>query len=417
MDIADARRDRLDKLLGLAQAYRGWNRKQLAAALGRDPTKLVPGSGVPKLDLVVDLSQALDWPVEVVVEALTDDSIDITDAFERESREDFAALDEQAKQAHREGDYKKMINLARRAWQAAKSSNHRATACNREAGGWDGLGRYANVLQAVQRGLGEPDVKPDTRVMLQANLANAYYTLWHVLEARSTARDLIDQYEQQPPTNRLNEVVHAFAPYVRGNAYRRMISIEQEKAKSHAQTAHADLETARSRYLQLADKYDDDSYRGVANTCVGAMMELDAVLGTSEPEDVLEKFSDQLDSLIDPEQFPVGDWLESYGWWCIFACNVALRHISDEKALQQHMAVFTNKADEIANRLDNWAMRERVFTMEFARRQRLLDWTGVSADWTIDNDDIRVITGTMGRFPAFQRTGWQILQTARVIRD
>ena len=97
--------------------------------------------------------------------------------------------------------------------------------------------------------------------------------------------------------------------------------------------------------------------------------------------------------------------------------NVALRHVDDERELQQRMAVFTNKADEIAEELGNWSMRERVFTMEYARRQRFCDWTGVDVDWTIDNEDVRVIAGTMGRFPAFHQTGWRILQTAKYIRD
>ena len=80
------------------------------------------------------------------------------------------------------------------------------------------------------------------------------------------------------------------------------------------------------------------------------------------------------------------------------------------------MAVFTNKADEIADRMRNWAIRERVFTMEYARRQRFVDWTGMEADWAIDSDDVRVITGTMGRFPAFRHTAWRILRTAKVVK-
>ena len=59
MELAERRRQRLAQMLDLAQNYRGWTRKELAQALGRDPTKLIPGSGVPKLDLVVDLSQVL----------------------------------------------------------------------------------------------------------------------------------------------------------------------------------------------------------------------------------------------------------------------------------------------------------------------------------------------------------------------
>jgi hypothetical protein len=33
----------------------------------------------------------------------------------------------------------------------------------------------------------------------------------------------------------------------------------------------------------------------------------------------------------------------------------------------------------------------------------------------IDSDDIRVIAGTMGRFPTFRKTGWRILHTAQIV--
>ena len=39
------------------------------------------------------------------------------------------------------------------------------------------------------------------------------------------------------------------------------------------------------------------------------------------------------------------------------------------------------------------------------------------ADWTIDSDDVRVITGTMGRFPGFRPTGWKVLRSAQIVRD
>jgi len=420
MDIAAGRKERLGRLLDLAQTYRGWTRKDLARSLRRDPTKLIPGSGLPKLDLVVDLSQVLDWPIEMVVEALWSGDLGGLSGqpvAEPEPDDCYVELDAAARTAHRDGRYTDLIELARRAYAVAETPYERAKACNRECGGWDGLGRYNQVLEAVQRGLREPGVPSDTRLMLRANLANAYYTLWQLVESKATARDLIDQFEEEPADGRLQEVVAAFAHYVRGQSRRRMIEMEPDRAAVHARAARADLEHARSGYIGLAARFDDDSYLGVANTCAGGLLELEAALGVRPVEAVLQDFAEGIDPLTDPADFPSGDLLESYGWWCIFACNTALRHVTDEKALQQHMAVFTNKADEIANHTDNWSMRERVFTMEFARRQRLTDWTGFEPDWTIDRDDVRVIAGTMGRFPAFQRTGWRILGSAKVIRD
>ena len=66
----EERRRRLERLLDLAQVYRGWTRRELAKSLGRDPTKLIPGSGNPKLDLVISLSEVLDWTVGEVTDCL-----------------------------------------------------------------------------------------------------------------------------------------------------------------------------------------------------------------------------------------------------------------------------------------------------------------------------------------------------------
>jgi len=113
----------------------------------------------------------------------------------------------------------------------------------------------------------------------------------------------------------------------------------------------------------------------------------------------------------------VGDQLESCGWWCIFACNIALRHLDDDRALQRHMAVFTNKAEEIADRLNNWSMHERIFTMQFTRWERAVSATGLDIPCIVDNDDVRVIAGAMGRFPSFRETGWRILRSAGIVDD
>ena len=81
------------------------------------------------------------------------------------------------------------------------------------------------------------------------------------------------------------------------------------------------------------------------------------------------------------------------------------------------MALFTNKADEIADQLNHWAMRERVFSMQFEGRNRLIGWTGQDIPVVIDRDDIRLITGTMGRFPQFKETGWELLNTGNVVEE
>ena len=75
------------------------------------------------------------------------------------------------------------------------------------------------------------------------------------------------------------------------------------------------------------------------------------------------------------------------------------------------------KADDIAEQIDNWSIRERVFTMEHSRWERAVGCTGFDIPRIVDDDDVRVITGTMARFPTFYDTGWEILRSARVIRS
>jgi hypothetical protein len=84
-------RERLEELQALARTYRNWSVKELAHALGRQPGRLVPESGMPKIDLVVGLAKALDWPVDAVVEHLMKPASDGRSAGIRQDKtEDYA---------------------------------------------------------------------------------------------------------------------------------------------------------------------------------------------------------------------------------------------------------------------------------------------------------------------------------------
>lgn len=410
MTTAEDRKERLHRLLDLARVSRGWTRAELARALGRDPTKLYTDSGNPKLDFVVALAETLEWPVDEVVGALWDDS----GAPEGGDPGEFEDLDRQAMAAHAAGEYSRMVETAQRQYSIARTPEQRALACNREAGGWDGLGRYPKALDAVRRGLQESPISGDLRLRLQGNLANAYYTLWELAPALGTAQVLVEWHTANPPSEPKQMKRWAFSHYVRGNTYRRLMSTEPENRESHALRAKADLEKAREMYLDLAKRLDDESLAGIANTCRGGLMQVDVELGLREASGAIDELMDGLGAVVDTGKAAVGDWLESYGWWCIFGGNIALRHLKGRR-LQQVMAVFTNKALEIAERLDNWAMRERVFTMQYALHEVMVDSTDFDIDFTIDDEDRRLIAGAMGRFPRFRGVGWRILNTAKLV--
>jgi len=414
MDKAERRRERLARLLDLAQTYRGWTRKELARALRRDPTKLIPGSGIPKLDLVIDLAGVLDWSVEDVV-TLFWEQPDEEDGPAGTSPADFEAIDATMRDAHGEGRYGLLVTLAERAYEVAETAEQRALACNREAGGWDGLGRYQNAMKAIHRGLRETPVSGELRRVLQSNLANAYYSIWSLVEAKAIAGDLVHRFDAVPAESRRDHWTAAFCRYVLGHTHRRLLGTEPDDLQVNAALARRHLESAIAGYRDLAEAEKNNSLLGIARTCEGGLIEIDAAVGDLDPREALARIHARIEEADEAGERLGGDELESVGWWCIFGCNIALRSIDEERELQKHMAVFTNKADEIADRLDSWAIRERVFTMEHARWERAVGCTGFEIPCVVDEEDVRVITGTMARYPTFRDTGWRILNSAKVV--
>lgn len=409
MNPSVARRDRLSRFVDLARVYRGWSRQELASNLGRDLSKVVPDSGNPKLDLVVALAEALDWSIGDVAQCVWDEPTQLPPCGL-----DFAALDAQAMEAHRAGDWRRLVAGGAMLLRAASTPAERARALNRISGGHDGLGRHGKSLECIREALSLAPLTPGLELMLRVNLCGAHYSLWHVAEARAAARELVEQFEARAPEGRLERVAQAFALMYRGQCARRAIAAMPDTAKRNATEARADLERAGTLFSKLAREFGDDSYGGVANTCRGALMEVDCALGTLDPVDAVATITEALGGVEDPQLAPPGDWLESYGWWCIFGCNIAVRYLQDPQ-FHRAMAIFTNKAVEIADRLDNWSLRERAFSLEQARRDRLQKSTGFDAEWVLDEDEVRTITGTMGRFPSFRETGWKILTEARIV--
>ncbi|MBM4099552.1 MAG: hypothetical protein FJ260_06325 [Planctomycetes bacterium] len=409
MDMTLARRERLCRFVDLARVYRGWSRQQMAANLGRDLSKVVPDSGNPKLDLVVALADALDWNVGDVARTVWEEPRPLV-----QGDEDFATLDGHALDAHRAGDWERLVEVGSRMVALASTPVDRARALNRVSGGHDGMGRFVRSLDCLREAVGMRGLPPAIDLMLRVNLAGAHYALWHLVEARATANELVERFESAPPDGRLERVAQAFALMYRGQCGRRGIEDAGSAAKRHAKAAQADLALAGTLFGGLAREFGDDSYGGVGNTCRGALIEAECALGTRDPRDAVALIVQSLGGVEDPQLAPPGDWLESYGWWCIYGCNIALRHTRGAD-LDRAMAVFTNKAVEIAERLGNWSLRERAFSMELVRRDRQGQATGFGEDWVLDEDEVRTIAGTMGRFPSFRETGWRILSQAKIV--
>ena len=403
-------RERLNQFVDLARVYRGWTRGELSKALGRDPSKIVPESGNPKLDLLVGLADALDWQVGDVAESVWNEQPDNTCDQELT----FEELRPLALAAFHEGRHADLNQIANRMLGLAQTAEERARGSYIASLAWDGVGRYSRALACLQEALTERNLSTELLIFLQNNLANAHYSLWHLLEAKAISQDVIARLEKMPIEGDLKmQDALAFSHYVAGNTARRMIETNCPDLPMRAEEARRHLRRAIELYSDALAVEDNPNWAGVVNTCRGALIEVDAADGNLDPLAAVEQISNGLDAVIDPEQMPSGDLLETWGWWSIFGCNIALRGVA-EPDLHHYMAIFTNKAIEIADHLGNWAMRERAFTMENFRRRRVAEATGFKPDWTLDDEDVRVIAGTMGRFPGFRETGWHILETARV---
>lgn len=398
-----------ERLLTLASAYRNLSRRELARELRRDASNLVRANGNPKLDYLNRLASVLDWPIGMVAEALLDED---RMGNRREAEAPFAALDKAALQAHGVGEYDRMYKIARRMQEVSTTADEAALATLRAAGGLDGLGRYARQVEVLQRGIARGCDDISLMRLLQANLANVHYMVWNLFEARGMARELIDGFDACSDEGRRARACYAYAHYVYGNACRRLLIRRADAVKHVAEMSRTALRRARDLYTDLADEFDHDSWRGIARTCDGGILEVEVEMGERSAKDVVAEITSHVDAAVDRQE--AGDRLESLGWWCIFGGNVASRHL-DGRAMQCAMAHFIKCGYDVAERLGNWAMRERLFTLDLLRRRELNDLAGEPVEWVIDVEGIRDVVGTMGRFPSFRGTGWQILRVATAI--
>ncbi|MDI9402582.1 MAG: hypothetical protein QM516_01805 [Limnohabitans sp.] len=427
----DARKERVNRLIALARAYRGWSVGELSDALGREPRRVLATNGNPRLDLLARLARALDWDLGDIAAGVWSANASSIDSG-RANEATFAELDRRAQEEHRNGDFRAMERTAHVMRLAARDGHERATALNRLAGVHDGLGRYALVLDAVREGLAETGVGPDLRLMLTVNLANASYTLWNIDEARSIASSLLadlgdDTHVGHP--SRLRRVAHAFSHAVCGHSERRLLAraCRERDVQQLAASSAQHLESARSRFAQLAEDFGDAQYAGLAEIARGGLLEVGVLSGTIAADEGIAAIVNRLDTVVDLAIVPSYHQLEALGWWSIFGANIALRAgdeqaslraISEEGTHDRALAICTNKAAEIAEAVDSWPMRERAFTLEWCRRcegvaQLARETRDSFAAWTLDLEDLRILVGTMARFPLFRRVGWQIIDHAQ----
>ena len=415
-EMMDERKQRLHALLDLARVSRGWNRAQLARAIGRDPTKVYPDSGNPKADFLVKLAGILEWPVGDLLESIWGENEIATapDTDAADTPKAYRDLYDDARAAHAEGEFQRVVDISRQMHAIANTNERRAFACAMEYSGWDGLGRYLQGVEACRRGLHYPEINLTTRNILRADLANAWYSLGDLEPALGTAEMLATWYDENPPQRPVDRKRVAFVKYLRGNIRRCLTTSEPEFRDGHGQAGLADLHAAAAMYRELAVELEDPSLAGIANTCDGGIIEIETELKLRDAGPAVDHLLAGVESAREASELIIGDWLESYGWWCIFGGNLAVRHLTG-RAQQDAVRRFTTKALAIADRLDNWAMRERVFSTQFLAHRQIAEQTGLDIELQVSDQHRGQITAAMGRFPAFRPLAWQMLQSARLV--
>lgn len=409
MDVSP--RDRLRKLVDIVQVYRRWTKQQVAEALGRESSKLVPESGNPKLDLVMAISAAMDWDPGQVAQCVWHGGRkdDVPASLQRSPQE----LEMEALLAERSCKWPALARIAHAQRACASDGASRALALRRLARASAGQGRFTDTLRHAQAGLSERNVPECTQLLLTVDLAVAHDALGHLVESAAVATQVITRFGG-PVGGLAGREILAHAFWIRGNASRRRIDEDPAAAERHAADASADLHAATSAYEAIAGESPGSAAQAMSHRCAGALIECGTVDGAIAPSEGVQRIEQALGTVIDVDEYPAGEWLESHGWWAAFGCSIALRSLSGA-ALQRAMAVFTNKAAEIAERVDSWTLRERAFSYEHLRRERASDEAGVSAEWLLDRDELRTVAGTIGRFPSFREVGMQILGTARLL--
>ncbi|MFO0875324.1 MAG: hypothetical protein U0575_15330 [Phycisphaerales bacterium] len=416
-------KERLKALIELARSYRRWSDKDLAAAFDRSVHNLIPGSGVPKLDLVMRLSEALDWPIDMVVEDLCDVPSRSGAHTGTSQGKSAAQLNRDAWEAIRRDDYRLGVEIARQVAAGMGTAQEQAYALVLEASACESLGWYTAAERALGEAMRRGGYGGPHSAWTRVALANIEYVLGKLTEAIGVATAVLADWPDLDRSSPLRQPI-GYASYVRGNCYRVLAGNDEVGRERHAALAIDDL----TRAAQTLD--DWMAWNGVerdaatAHTARAGVLEMQALLGTKPAHEALAEFLALVDRL---NQGPSGSqWQESLGWTCVFAANVAVRHVTDDAALDRYMAIFTNKADEVAESLGNWTLRERVWILEHMRRTRASvqpdiqnrDWNrDRDRDWNLDEDDIRNLAGTMGRFPEFRSTGWQVLRAVRTQQE
>jgi len=412
------KREHLEQLLALAKNYRGWSGRELAKALERDPHNLVPDGGVPRLDLVLRLSEVLDWPVETVVDDLCQGARvmrDVEPDDEATCAEQAAALSRESWLAIRSGRYAEGLELAAKARTKARTAEQIEYTYLLEYWGNENQGRYSEAMVAAREGLKSVRLDAPNGRWMRGYLANSHFHLGNIHESLGICTQLLEEIGAAPDAS-TDRPLQAMLLALRGQCRRVLATQAHPVDRTLAELALADLTRSELIFKDQAGRRQVATDLVGAALCHAAIVEVRTILELMDPESAVEELLGVLDAPV-PDPSIGAEWQIAVGWTCVHGCNVILRHLLGAADSERRMAVFTNKADECATATGNWALRERVWTIEHLRRREIEVSDSAEDRWVLDKEDIATLTGAMGRFPALRLVGWQILSKCPAVGE
>jgi tetratricopeptide (TPR) repeat protein len=362
-------RERLEELQALARTYRNWSVKELAIALGRQPGRLIPDSGMPKIDVIVGLAKALDWPIEAVVDHLMKPSARQGGVLKSGDKPaDYASLFNESLQKRFERDYFGAIRCAVRAGAVADNPTRRAAAWSIESDAHEASGSYQEALRCLQFASQIEGVALDWRLLIDTKIANVLFMQGAGTQVIGIASSVLDYAANAEQTHVL-DLARSLAHWARAHALRASIPTRGFEAwKSIATNARADFEASRAIALQLQASgagYDDKNLTYLTAIDV-LMMELQAV-GSGIADPTIEALIAQLRSCANDK---VGV-SEQKAWSAVVLANTAKRFMPDDMRLWGVLDLCSGVLKAHAIATSNWFFAHRHLELDQERRSRL----------------------------------------------
>ncbi|MCE2885597.1 MAG: hypothetical protein LW806_11960 [Planctomycetaceae bacterium] len=392
-------RERLEELQALARTYRNWSVKELAHALGRQPGRLVPDSGMPKIDLVVGLAKALDWPVEAVVDHLIKPADDTHRAKTQDAPADYARLYNESLIKRLERDYAEAVRLAVRAHAAADTPTRSAAALILEAQAHEACGSYTESVRCLRHAGRIDGVAVDWRMFGDSNLANMLFMQGQSTHALGIASSVLEYLGSLPETEAARSA-RVTASWARGHALRTSIPLSNfEQWRPLAESARQDFKTVREvTDALLSISGERRSHYGTMHASVEpVLLEVDALCEPESAEQIVRTLVSMVRENGTLEPGPG----ERKAWAAIALANTVKRFLDDELQRRGILEIASSTLRAHAVATSNWYFAHQHLEIE-AERRRMFSGHGVAAR-ALDALEAKLVAGVLGHIPAARR--------------